>query len=64
MKKNKNIPLNYKERNNSRISFICSVVVLVILFLIFHQMDYRMIRKPAEDAAKACLLYTSSAPMR
>ena len=56
MKKNKNIPLNYKERNNSRISFICSVVVLAVLFLIFHQMDYRMIRKPAEDAAKTAAL--------
>lgn len=56
MKKNKNIPLNYKERNNSRISFVCSVVVLAVLFLIFHQMDYRMIRKPAKDAAKAAAL--------
>ncbi|MDO4275145.1 MAG: CapA family protein [Eubacteriales bacterium] len=56
MKKNDNIPLNYKERNNSRISLICSVVVLAIMFLIFHQMDYNMIRKPAEEAAKAAAL--------
>lgn len=52
MKRNDNIPLNYKEKNNSRISFICSIVVLAVLFLVFYQLDYSLIRKPAEDAAK------------
>lgn len=51
MKKN-NIPLNLKERNNTRISLICSVAVLAILFLIFHQLDYSLITKPAEEARK------------
>ncbi len=53
MKKNKNIPLNYKEKSNSRISFLCSVAVLLALIFFFHQMDYALIRKPAQEAAKA-----------
>lgn len=53
MKKNQNIPLNYKEKSNSRISFFCSVVVLLLLVLLFRQMDYTLIRKPAREAAKA-----------
>lgn len=53
MKKNQNTPLNFKEKNNSKISFIGSCVVLVILLLLFNQMDYAMIRKPARDAARA-----------
>lgn len=53
MKKKNNLPLNYKERSNSRISFICSIVVLLLLVFIFRQLDYNMIRKPAQEAAKA-----------
>ena len=53
MKKNKNIPLNLKEQANSRIGLICSVVVLVLLVLAFHQLDYTLIQKPADDAKKA-----------
>lgn len=56
MKKNNNLPLNYKERSNSRISFICSIVVLLVLIFIFRQLDYNMIRKPALEAAKAAEL--------
>lgn len=52
MKKNDNIPLNLREKNNSRISFLVSVAVLIVLCLIFNQMDYNLIRKPAEQAKK------------
>lgn len=51
MKKN-NIPLNYKEKSNSRISFLISIVVLCVLVLLFHQLDNQLIRKPAQQAAK------------
>ena len=51
MKKNNNIPLNYKEKSNSRISLLCSILVLAVLVLLFHQLDYHMIRKPAREAA-------------
>ena len=52
MKRNNNLPLNYKEQVHSRISLVASIAVLAILFLLFYQLDYRMIRKPAEDARK------------
>lgn len=52
MKKNHNTPLNFKEKYNSRISFIGSCAVLVILLFLFHQIDYSMIRKPAKEAAR------------
>ena len=55
MKKN-NIPLNYKEKNNSKISFICSIVTLVILVSIFHQLDHILIQKPKEEAIEAAAL--------
>lgn len=55
MKKN-NIPLNYKEKNNSKISFICSVVTLVILVAVFHQLDYTLIQKPKKEAIEAAAL--------
>lgn len=53
MKNNQNTPLNFKEKSNSKISFIASCAALVILVLVFYQVDYQMIRKPVEDAAKA-----------
>ena len=52
MKKNKNIPLNLKEQINSRIGLICSVVVLVLLVFVFHQLDYHLVQKPADQAAE------------
>ena len=52
MKKRDNLPLNYKERLNSRTSFLVSVAVLIVLCLIFNQMDYTMIRQPAAQARK------------
>lgn len=52
MKKNENLPLNFREKNNSRISFYVSIGVLAVLFLIFNQIDYNMIRKPAQQAQK------------
>lgn len=53
MKKNDNLPLNLKERANSKISLLTSIAVLAVLCLIFNQMDYNMIRKPAAQAQKA-----------
>ena len=53
MKKKDNLPLNYKEKLNSRTSFLVSVAVLIVLCLIFNQMDYTMIRRPAAQAKKA-----------
>ncbi|MDO5135866.1 MAG: CapA family protein [Eubacteriales bacterium] len=53
MKKNDNIPLNYREKSNSRISFLVSIGVLVALCLAFNQVDYNLIRKPAQEAKKA-----------
>lgn len=37
MKKRDNLPLNYKERLNSRTSFLVSIAVLVVLCLVFNQ---------------------------
>ena len=45
-----NIPLNFRERSNARVSLMASVIVLAILVLFFNQLDYRLIRKPAIDA--------------
>lgn len=53
MKKRKNLPLNYREKSNSRISLICSLAVLIVLVFIFYQVDYNMIRKPAKQAVEA-----------
>lgn len=53
MRKNDNLPLNLKERTNSKISLLTSIAVLAVLCLIFNQMDYNMIRKPAAQAQKA-----------
>ena len=50
------MPLNLRERINSRISLLCSVVVLVLLVLVMHQMDYTLIRKPQKEAAEAAAL--------
>ncbi|WP_244093715.1 CapA family protein [Blautia schinkii] len=47
-----NIPLNFRERSNARTSLLASVTVLAILVILFNQLDYRLIRKPAIDAQK------------
>ena len=52
MKNRDDLPLNYKEKLNSRTSFLVSAAVLVVLCLIFNQMDYSMIRQPAAQAKK------------
>ena len=52
MKKNQNMPLNLREKNNSRIAFLCSVAVLVVLVVFFRQLDYAMIQEPAEEAKR------------
>lgn len=52
MKKNKNIPLNLKDQISSRNGLIGSIVVLILLIFLFHQLDYQMIQKPADKAAK------------
>lgn len=51
MKKN-NLPLNYQEKNNSRISFLISIAVLLVLLLFFNQLDYNLIGKPEKEAAR------------
>ena len=51
MKKN-NIPLNFREKNNSRISLLCSAAVLIVLVFLMHQLDYGLITKPEEKAAQ------------
>ena len=51
MKKN-NIPLNFREKNNSRISLLCSAAVLIVLVFLIHQLDYGLITKPEEKAAQ------------
>lgn len=56
MKKKYNIPLNFKERNNSKISLISSIAVLAVLFLIFNQIDYSLVRKPEKEAAEAAAI--------
>ena len=50
------MPLNLRERINSRISLLCSVIVLVLLVLVMHQMDYTLIHKPQKEAAEAAAL--------
>ena len=55
MKKN-NIPLNFREKINSRISLLCSVVALIILVVIIHQLDYTLISKPQKEAVEAAAL--------
>ena len=56
MKRNENIPLNFKERMNSKISLICSIAVLAVLCLFFHQLDYQIIQKPAIEAERKAKL--------
>lgn len=56
MKRNENIPLNFKERMNSKISLICSIGVLAVLCLFFHELDYQIIQKPAIEAEKKAKL--------
>lgn len=51
MKHKDNIPLNFKEKSNSRISLIISVIVLVILFLFFREVDYNLVQLPKKEAA-------------
>lgn len=53
MKNKDNLPLNYKERLNSRTSFLVSIAVLVVLCIVFNQIDYTMIRQPTAQAQKA-----------
>lgn len=64
MKKNKNIPLNLREKSNSRIAFFCSVTVLVILVVLFLQLDYNLIQKPAETAKKEAAIKKAEAEKR
>ena len=61
MKKKYNIPLNFKERNNSKISLISSIAVLAVLFLIFNQIDYSLVRKPEKEAAEAAAIQKKKA---
>ena len=55
MKRN-NIPLNFREKTNTRISLLSSVVVLVILFLLVYALDYTLITKPQKEASETAAL--------
>lgn len=55
MKKN-NIPLNFKEQVNSRISLLCSIAVLVLLSFTIRQIDHSLITKPQKEAEEAAVL--------
>lgn len=50
--KKKNMPLNYQEKNNSRISFLISIAALLVMLLLFKQLDYNLIGKPEKEAAR------------
>ena len=52
MKRNDNTPLNVIEKVNSRISLLCSILVLIAAALLLAMLDYRMIKKPALDRQK------------
>lgn len=60
MKKN-NIPLNFREKNNSKISLYCSIVILIILIFGIHQLDHSLIAKPESDAKEAAALQEQEA---
>lgn len=51
MKDRNNIPLNFKEKSNSKISLTASVIVLLLFFALFRQLDYNLVQKPAKEAA-------------
>ena len=53
MKRNENLPLNLIEKMNARVSLVVSLVVLAVICIVFNRMDYVMVRKPAEEAARA-----------
>ncbi|MDO4519745.1 MAG: CapA family protein [Eubacteriales bacterium] len=52
MKKKEHLPLNYIEKNNVKISFLCSILTLIVLFFLFRQLDYQLIEKPKNQAIK------------
>lgn len=51
MKHKDNIPLNFKEKSNSKISLITSIIVLSVLFFFFRELDYSLVQKPKKEAA-------------
>ena len=51
--KRENTPLNIIERENSRISLICSVVTLVALAVILRLLSYQIIEKPKLEGEQA-----------
>lgn len=51
MKHKDNIPLNFKEKSNSKISLITSIIVMIILFAFFRELDYNLVQKPKKEAA-------------
>ena len=55
MKRN-NIPLNIREKNNSKISLLCSVIVLIVLFFLVYELDYTLISKPQKEATETAAL--------
>ena len=55
MKKN-NIPLNFREKSNSKISLLCSIIALILLLLVLHQLQYSLVTKPQKEALEAARL--------
>ena len=55
MKRN-NIPLNIREKNNSKISLLCSVIVLIVLFFLVYELDYTLISKTQKEATETAAL--------
>lgn len=54
--KRTNIPLNIREKKNSRISLFCSIIALILLFFLIHQLDYTLISKPQKESTETAAL--------
>lgn len=52
MKPKKHVPLNFKERNHFHISLLASLATFFVLFLGLRWLDYRIVQKPMEEAAR------------
>ena len=51
-RRKKNLPLNFTERSKAKVSLICSIVVLVLLCIVFRQMDQMFVKQEAEKEQK------------
>ena len=51
-RRKKNLPLNFTERSKAKVSLICSIAVLVLLCIVFRQMDQMFVKQEAEKEQK------------